>query len=237
MKTVQQVLRELDTEKLIAHYLWEYPIEYDRYEEWLDLTIREIRDTYRKDLADLIQRLREMKISEPEDGHQGVLFVHKVLEEYLTEEYRLVHLDELIELGPECENYAYGFTKQSEIVGFLVADTPLTQRYIYDLMTNVLDQASFFGYKQEYLQEEIEKLNAPLESPRRKLSAIILNEEPEEQWHEMRGVDSDYELPEERKLRYSAAKAETAFDECSRRNQIALIRDAYLKTNGGKDHV
>ena len=67
---------------------------------------------------------------------------------------------------------------------------------------------------------DTEKLNVPFDSSRSKLSDIILDEKQEEQWHEMRWLDFDYEMPEERKLRFSAAKAETAFDECSRRNQL-----------------
>lgn len=43
-------------------------------------------------------------------------------------------------------------------MGFQVADTPLTQRYIYELVADVMHTASFFGFSQEDLPGEIEKL-------------------------------------------------------------------------------
>lgn len=237
MKTVQQVLRELDTERLIAYYLWENPIGYDRYEDWLDLTVREIRDAYRKRLTDYIQRLREMKITEPENGHQGVLFVHRVMEEYFSEEYRLVHLDELIKMGSKCENYMYGFAKQSEIVGFLVADTPLTKRHIYDLMSDVLYQASYFGYEQEYLQEEMGKLTVSLENDQNRPSEAVPEEDLKEKWHEEYEIDFVCDPPDVKELRDLAVKAETEYGKCSRDYELTLIRNAYLSENGGLNYV
>ena len=39
MKTVQEWLRELDTEKLIEEYLYIDPIQYDRNESYLNRTV------------------------------------------------------------------------------------------------------------------------------------------------------------------------------------------------------
>ena len=52
----------------------------------------------------------------------------------------------------------YEFTRQEEIVGFLVSDTEFTQREIYEVLADVLYEASFFGYEQERLEDKIQKL-------------------------------------------------------------------------------
>ena len=43
-------------------------------------------------------------------------------------------------------------------MGFLVAETEMTQRYIYELAANVMYEASFFGFEEEDKQEVVEEL-------------------------------------------------------------------------------
>ena len=44
LKTVQEVLCGLDTEKLIGTYRWHFPIGYEEHLELLDMTVREIQE-------------------------------------------------------------------------------------------------------------------------------------------------------------------------------------------------
>ena len=44
LKTVQEVLCELDMEKLISTYRWHFPIGYEEHLELLDMTVREIQE-------------------------------------------------------------------------------------------------------------------------------------------------------------------------------------------------
>ena len=46
MKTIQEWLKELDTDRLIGAYLFNDPIQYDCNRSWLDRTVREIRDAW-----------------------------------------------------------------------------------------------------------------------------------------------------------------------------------------------
>ena len=48
LKTVQEVLCELDTEKLIGTYCWHFPIGYEEHPELLDMTVREIQERVRQ---------------------------------------------------------------------------------------------------------------------------------------------------------------------------------------------
>ena len=43
-------------------------------------------------------------------------------------------------------------------MGYMVSDEEFTQNNIYDVMVDVLHEASFFGFEQEYLEEEKQKL-------------------------------------------------------------------------------
>ena len=106
-----------------------------------------------------MERLRSIKIQPPEDGHQGILFVARYIIDSIDENtYELILADELLEDGAQCASYAYEFTPQAEIIGFLVADNPFTQANLNNLMSEVLHEASFFGFQQEALDEEMKKL-------------------------------------------------------------------------------
>lgn len=228
MKTVQQVLQELDSDKLIDTYLRDNPIEYDRIEKLLDRTVRDIRDAVRDNLHSYINRLCEMQITEPEDGHQGVLYAHRTMKEgFPSEAFNLVHLDELLDHGAECENNAYEFTPQSEIMGFWIADSLMTQRYIYDLMADVLEEASFFGFEQEDLPAQKNKLMDSLEEVRNG-TAECLSWEAVKAELETGDFSFDEESPDEEALRRAVWEAEWAYSRHSREKELTAIRDQYL---------
>lgn len=158
-KTVQEVLRELDTERLIGTYRFHFPIGYEEHLELLDVTVREIQERVKQGLRQFIERLRTLPVQSPEDGKQGLLFAHRIMKGGSHEKtFELVFIDELLRDGVKCQCYAYEFTEQAVIMGFQVADTPLTQRYIYELVADVMHTASFFGFSQEDPPGEIEKL-------------------------------------------------------------------------------
>ena len=48
-------------------------------------------------------------------------------------------------------------------MGHLVADTVLTKNNIYGLLTYILHEASWFGFSNEHLEEEREKLEKSME--------------------------------------------------------------------------
>lgn len=236
MKTVQKVLQELDADKLIDTFLRDNPIEYDRNENMLDRTVRDIRDTVHNNLRRFINRLREMPITEPEEGHQGVLYAHRTMKEgFSAQAFNLVHLEELLELGTECENYAYEFTPQSEIMGFLIADSPMTQRYIYDLVADVLYEASFFGFEQEGLPMQKAKLMDSLEEVRSGNVESLSWEEVKAEL-ETEDFSFDEESPDEEALRRAAWEAEWAYSRHSRDKELTAIREQYLAIEGERHH-
>lgn len=158
MKTVREVLRELDTERLLETYVYDHPIEFYKLKT-MNYPASEIYRGYKELYRELLERLRAMEIKPSEDGRQGILFVGRYLKENIdANTYDLIFMDDLLEKGVQCESYAYEFTQQAEILGFLVADTPRTQDNIYELMADVMNEASFFGFQQEELDAELKRL-------------------------------------------------------------------------------
>ena len=225
MKTVRAVLREMDTERLLDTYVYDHPIPY--YElQAMDISANEIFKRYKELYREFVQRLRGMEIQPPEDGHQGILFVSRYLKDYMEENvYELIHADGLLEKGVKCESYAYEFTPQAEILGFLVADNPFTQANLYDLMSDVLHEASFFGFQQEALDEELERLKeaeAQVEA-----GQTITQEELEQELHKESGWEPRWhhkEDPEEARLKRQAFEACRAYQTYCREKELALIK-------------
>ena len=225
METVQAWLNKLDTEKLIHTYLIENPISYDTHKEYLDHTVREIRDKYEETLQQYIERLRHLEIKSDENKMQGLLYVHRIMSDGHQERtYNLIYVEEFLEQGYDASDYAYEFTEQAVILGFLVAETPLTQRYIYELIADVLSEASFFGFEQEYLQEEKEKLlEAEREINEGNCEGTPL-EEFEAELEQEQGFTFDRESDDERALSHEVLVAELAYNSHSRKKELDLIR-------------
>ena len=66
LKTVQEVLCELDMEKLISTYRWHFPIGYEEHLELLDMTVREIQERVKQGLRLFVERLRTLPVQSPE---------------------------------------------------------------------------------------------------------------------------------------------------------------------------
>ena len=229
MKTVQEWLRELDTEKLIEEYLYIDPIQYDRNESYLNRTVGEIKNAYKERLREYIERLRKVSVAEPEDGHQGLLYVHRIIKDGVDDQtFEMIHVDEFLEKGYDAPDYAYEFTDQAEIVGFLVADTPLTQRYIYELIADVMNEASFFGYEQEDLAEERQKLEEAAKEIDAGTAKTIPWETVKEEMERERGYTFDEESEDEKELHYKVIDAEMAYSKHSREKELDAIRALLL---------
>lgn len=53
--------------------------------------------------------------------------------------------------------HTYTHIRPEKIAGFLVADTDFTQRELYEVLAEVLHEASFFGYDQEHPEESVKE--------------------------------------------------------------------------------
>ena len=142
MLTVQEILNKTNIEELVKQYIYKYPNEKDSIEE----------------LVKLIKNMQSIELT-PDKEHICVLFAYR---QYSTDfddiGYGLTYLDE-----DKIETYAYEFSSLSEIAAFYVSDNELTQSNLLELLVDVLYEASFFGFEQEDLAQERQKLEDALE--------------------------------------------------------------------------
>ena len=155
MNTVQEWLRSLDAEKIAREYMVRYPVALWEIND-KELTVKEVENRYNKALLDYIEHLKMLCVKSLEDK-KYVFFGHSYMETELNEEVQasLVCLEELKEAKDldKVSTYAYTYDSQEEIMGYLIADVEYTKKNIYDVMVQILWEASFFGYKNEKLEE------------------------------------------------------------------------------------
>ena len=85
MKSVQEYLKEIDTERLVNEYLYAHPIQ---LHEVMDenIAVKKIKELAKAKLRKYIERLQSLEIEPSEDGREYVLFVHKTLKDGFGEE-------------------------------------------------------------------------------------------------------------------------------------------------------
>lgn len=226
MKTIQEHLRELDTEKLISTYLSEYPTDY-RHIENRELTLAQIDERIITKLFEFIERMRNISIREIDDKH--ILYVHRCLEEGVYEQsYCLANMREVMSGDFTETSYAYELTPQEEIMGFLVAETEMTKRYIYGLAVSVLYEASFFGYEEEEKQDAIDSLEQGIKELE---SGDFHSHTFEDFKKEMKlnGEPFDDESPDEFELHLAAVKAGNEYSRHSALKELGKIREMLLE--------
>ena len=161
MKTVQECLREFDMEELLNAYL-AIPFIRNEMTEVMKKkdagTGKEIWNIFRDRIIKYIEYMRSTTVEPSEEV--SVLYVYEVPEGSLWGRFShgLVHIAELKEKGTDAEDYAYTLCTHKQVAGFLVADTELTHDNMLGLMTDVLYEASFYGYTEKEIEEEIQNI-------------------------------------------------------------------------------
>ncbi len=205
MKTVQQHLRELDTDRLLREYLFEHPIEYG-LPAFRGLSVSQIEARFAERLRSFVEHLKGLGIKDSPDGSTGIIFACRRMDWLGTgqTDYSLVYEEEALRDGLKAPTYAYDFSEQAEIMGFLVADNEFTQRNIYGLMADVLYEASFFGFNEEFRDEALRDISRTIKNldkgktiPSSGLRIMIQTcnyTEPEEEDSEERMLRNDAEM-------------------------------------------
>ena len=228
MKTIQEVLRELKVDEIEKCYFGEHPIELLSLKGVDAVTIGKYRKKVSSAFQSFVVKLRNMEIVDNSDD-SWILFACKLTCENRLNGHtvELIHLKELMKEKDlsKVETYAYEFTEQKEALGFLVADTKLTQDNIMDVVVDFLYEISFFGYEQKQLAKEIKKLDEAMKE---------IEEHPER----LERVDLDelfgkYDIskeeinPEEDKLRKAYYKAEMEYIQYCRIAEMEKIKKGF----------
>lgn len=232
MKTIQQIIREMDSKKMENAFFCEHPIELFDINGLDGKPLGEVKKRISTRFQNYIERLRTMKI-EKEDDEEWILFAYKSQEfdGSLGRVVGLLKAGELLEKDnlSEIETYAYEFTEQKKALGFFVADTKLTQDNLMDVVVDFLYEVSFFGYEQEGLKEELDILEEAIKE---------IDEHPEQcKTFDLEDIRKKYGLPEEeeypeeqekeRKF-YEAAMDYTKYCKCV---EVERIKKAVLEEN------
>ena len=233
MKTVKDYICSLDADELVRTYfekrckkIWEYYRDFqfdeDIDEKYKKMSLPEFVETQIKLLREYVEYLKGVEITASEDGKQGIIYAYSCLDDWFSGGVctELVHMDELVADPEKCDNYGYEFCEFSEILGYLVADNKFTQGNIYEVIADVLWEASWTGYRQEHLQEELDSLR---EFENANPDDMTSYESPDEMFEDLLGGDYMKELreskPEEteesQRLLDAAIHARCEYENCS----------------------
>lgn len=221
MKTVQETLNCVDAKKLIDYYLSTYPISINDFDD--NITIGEAKKytTYR--LNQYINDLKTIQIKS--DDNQGIFFTSRKEDETGDDVVtNLVFTNDLKKYDVQVESYAFEFSPQAEIMGWLIADNQLTQAHLLDLLVEIMEEASFFGYKQEGLEKEANKLAVRIKEIDKNLGKSISFDDFKKEF------DFDKQSPEEEKLEAKIIQAQIEYSEYSRKKELVeIIKELDLK--------
>ena len=225
MRTVQEYLGELDVQRLLDHFSYDYPIDYELLPR-KDLPVSQIKQRYRDRMAQFIDLLRGLAIEKNDGDHIGILFAYKCIgyrNAGRSIDFGLVHADDAVEKGTGAPVYCYELTGLEEIAGFFVADNAFTQKHLYELLSDLLHQASFFGLDKDERKKAIDDALRSFEEAEKEKS--IPWEEVKREFQEKYGLEFDEDTPEEQQLRSAAYTAAHAFDEHCMKKEMSSIID------------
>nr|WP_297767221.1 DUF6557 family protein [uncultured Butyrivibrio sp.] len=227
MKTIQQILKELDIEEVIDYYFATYPVDLfkDLGEEWEDMTVAECKTYERHKIKAMIERLVNMTPN-PNVEKESVLFVSRIVDDVASRELdvSLVDIDELLETDDvfSISTYAYEFERQEDTLGYYVADTALTQNNLLEVAVSYLYEVSFFGYEQEDLEEERQVLDDAFRDIKEHPENLI-TKSLEEVYEEL-GIPIEQTTPEEEEKLDAYQKAGIEYNRYSRGVELNKIK-------------
>lgn len=167
MKTVQEWLREANTEALIGTFLYENPINPIMIED-KNRTVAELHETAKAKLRSLIQYLCALEVTQSEDG---VFFASNAIEGGSPKVCAVLSMrNEIL----ECElpqNYAWDFTPWEELMGYDLAETKLTKDHANTVLAHILYDMTFFGMDHETWKREAAEVKECLEVSRKAAEA------------------------------------------------------------------
>ena len=173
MKTFKQILSEADKEQVINWFYHKTKTDFVdsmlsmENDKFNDMTVLEVKTMNKMRISLFIDNLLSMDITNQDNNHLLYAYSYIGFDDLLPEPIvELININELMDYNNDnskhVTSYAYEFTKQSEILGFLVAETDYTKEHLMYLITDVLYEASFFGYYEESKQEAVDDLETSI---------------------------------------------------------------------------
>ena len=147
MLTVQQTLAQIKHKKLINIYIEEYVSDVD--------VQRVGRKKIKKQLKHYLKWLQKQPVKK---GNMVAFVSHMMKDEFLFSPRPDFQVQNVDELGDASKRLGLEFTSVNETLGIKIAPTWKTQHYLYELLADLMNEMTFFGWHQEDLADEQEKL-------------------------------------------------------------------------------
>lgn len=166
MKTIQQVLCEINKDELEKEWFAKYPVQFKDCDVVDNISLKEVLEIEHRNFRLFVEELCNIKADEESDY---ILLVTKCVDnELFWYDTILVNKEELLNSNnlSDVESYAYEFNDRNETLAYYVADTELTNNHMMELVISFLYELSFFGYDVEGLEEaqvRIEKSKEEME--------------------------------------------------------------------------
>ena len=220
MRTVQEILRETNIDRLIETYFAGYPVQYEFVED-KDRTLAEIQSSALEQVRRCIQSLLEMEARpSPENVFYAVYYYGD--DRFPEVCVNLSHRSDILtqELP---EHYAWELTDWSEILGSAVAETKLTVDHMGKVLAGIIEEMTFFGFEQSSWESRTAEVHQSLreaeESARR--GEYVSAEEVFAQF----GLPRDERDEEADNLSRKVIAAENEYNLYFRRREAARVRE------------
>lgn len=226
MKTVKEYLNEIDANRLVSTFLYNYPSDEVDLLQYKKMTIEDYRNNEEKALHAFIDRLKNMEPVKPEDDDMHIFFAYR--SEGDGDDgigFGMVIGKDLTEKGTDANTYSCMFTKQEEIVGYYVAENDLTQHNIYDLLAFIMRESSSFGFKQERLEKTIQELEDAIDERKNHPESARNAREVFKELREKLGEDyyEDEESDDLKELRYKIVEAQINYRKYSIKEELGIL--------------
>lgn len=129
----------------------------------------------------------------------------------------------------EVSTYAYEFTDRREALGFLVADTKLTQDNLDEVIVSFLFEISFFGYEQEHLEEEKKKLDESIKECEEHPERLVTFSH--EDFCKKYGLPIEEEYPEESERKHNFYEAGMEYTKYCKKIELEKIKTFLINHN------
>ena len=164
MKTIQEYLRNTDRERLLNAIAYDTLNNTILLLEYKDKTIDEIQNAIKMHMNAFIDHLLTLK-TKPSD--HMVLYMNEAtsFDRRFNHEDKELCLIDINEIRKDIYASSYGFelSDWEKTLGYLVADNKLTQDYMTHLLTQYLNEISFFGTDPKKRQKNIDEIHADLD--------------------------------------------------------------------------
>lgn len=220
MKTVQKWLSEIDEEVLADRYFAEYPIDFVMLHDQ-NRTVSEIRRAARERFIEYVRKMRVVPIHQREEK-TAVFYASKGHRDHKRCVITEMCIMEEVLSSHEPEHYSCMLTDHAEVIGYFIADTPLTQNNIEIVLAHILFETSFWGYNQEDLPDVIKTLRRSEEDMKKGRTYTM--EEMREHL-DLPPMEPDEEAEA---LERDIITAEHTYDLFCRRREEAKLRELFI---------